>query len=121
MKPDPAGDPLVWRLQIGFREECWPNSVCPAGVNTGRPKFVVVYENDKRGQWTRRNRAVTKWEIKGVRDRANLRICWNYDGSVAENFVSELGSLTVIGATPMQEAQVKMFFSSVHPFTITLT
>ena len=108
-KVKPTADPLVWRLQIGFKKQCYGTSSGGGGgaaavagaCNTdaeygptsayGRPLFRVVYKNEGRGQWRRRNRAVTKWEIKAVRDRTNLRLCWNYDGSNQNNFVAELG------------------------------
>ena len=107
----PTANPLVWRLQLGWKDDCFPNNCVAPG--SGRPKFKIVYNpaSQVRGQWQRRNRATTKWEIKGIRDRQQLRVCWNYGGQEVDgqgNFVAEVGLLTLTGANPMQNSRVSL-------------
>lgn len=106
-KVKPTNDPLVWRLQVGFK--CQWDFKCQC---CRRPPFVVVYVNQRRAQWARRNRAVTKWEIQGLRERTNLRVCWNYYGPNQNNFVAEVGLLTLIPwwepTNPMVDARVSL-------------
>ncbi|CAD7940504.1 unnamed protein product [Amoebophrya sp. A25] len=112
-KIKPTANPLQWLLQVGWQPDCYgtgnppPNNVCATGEN-GYPLFQTVFLNQMRGQWARRNRAVTKWEIKGVRDRSNLRVCYHYGGTNPNNFVEEVGFLTLIGANPMEDVRLSL-------------
>ncbi|CAD7968709.1 unnamed protein product [Amoebophrya sp. A120] len=118
-KIKPTTDPLKWRIQYGWKADCYstgnppPPNACAAGEN-GRPLFQVQFasitagSSPVYGQWARRNRAMTKWEIKGVRDRTNLRVCFHYGGTDPNRFVEEVGFLTLVGANPMQDVRLSL-------------
>jgi hypothetical protein len=106
--------PKIYSIPIGWDDECPPalgpkatvGSDCGDGVN-GKPLFEVDYVGGRRGQWVRGNRAVTKWEIIGTKERANMRVCWHY-GSTVGKFVQEVGKLTLTAPNPMDDCRVSL-------------
>lgn len=95
-------DPRVLHIKVG-----WP---APA------PKFVVqmVGSNPalgiqgRGGVWTHHSRALTREEIMGTTEKANLRVCWRFGNSAAPKYVIEIGRLTVRDPAPMLGATVSM-------------
>lgn len=89
------------RISIG-----WPDP---------RPRFVIVRENPNLGigdlgrgaKWILHSRGFTKEEVKGTRERANMRVCWRYGGPGAK-YVMEVGRLTIRNPAPMDGATLSM-------------
>eukprot|EP00397_Hematodinium_sp_SG-2012_P000062 GEMP01000062.1.p1 GENE.GEMP01000062.1~~GEMP01000062.1.p1 ORF type:complete len:1949 (+),score=351.84 GEMP01000062.1:86-5932(+) len=79
----------------------------PIGWAGTKPTFIVAVVTNERGKWTRTNKAVTKEEIKGTKEKANLKVCWHY-GTIQGKFVVEIGKLTLKDPHPMIDARVSL-------------
>jgi len=79
----------------------------PVGWPDPVPRFQVAYANNKRGRWTRHNRAITKEEILGTRERKNLKVCWKFPAPLGE-FVTQVGTLTLMDPNPMQACIISL-------------
>lgn len=81
----------------------------PVGWPDPVPRFQVQYANNKRGRWTRHNRAITREEIVGTRERRELKVCWKYGAHGGQGkFVTEVGKLTLIDPNPMQACLISL-------------
>lgn len=91
----------ILRIGVG-----WPAPV---------PNFVVVRvganlavgDIGRGGLWTHRSRAITREEIQGTAEKANLRVCWQYGGHGAR-YVEEVGRLTIVAPTTMLGATLSL-------------
>mmetsp|Transcript_142909 Transcript_142909/g.247385 ORF Transcript_142909/g.247385 Transcript_142909/m.247385 type:complete len:2516 (+) Transcript_142909:3-7550(+) len=80
-----------------------------------KPKFAIVFANarpeigyiGRGGEWTLHSRGITKEEVMGTRERANLRVCWRYGGNGAK-YVMEVGRLTIRNPAPMDGATLSL-------------
>lgn len=95
-----------------------PTSNKKVTINVGwpdpKPLFEVLYIDAKRTQWVRHNRANTKLEIVGERQREGMRVCWKYGGTEQQRlagmpkFVGQVGSLSFIDPNPMAGCYVDL-------------
>lgn len=85
------------------------------GWPTPVPEFEVIYANPdpgigyigEGGEWRSLSRGMTREEIKGVEEKANLRVCWQY-GGVGAKYVTEVGRLTLRNPAPMVDPQPQL-------------
>jgi hypothetical protein len=100
-------DPRMIKIKIG-----WPDP---------KPKFVIVFANaqpeigyvGRGGHWKHRSRGITKEEIKGTVEKANLRVCWRFGGNGAK-YVMEVGRLSIKDPAPLTGSMISMTATLPH-------
>jgi hypothetical protein len=86
----------VYTIPVG-----WPD-VDP-GTGEPKPSFRTTPPGAK---WMRRNVASTREEIKGVKEKSNLKVCWSFGGN--GKYVMEVGRLNLRDPTVMQAPMVSL-------------
>jgi len=79
----------------------------PVGWPGTPPRFLAQYKNNKRGRWNQHNRAITKEEVMGTKERRDMKVCWKYSGPLG-TFVTEVGRLTLMDPNPMSNCLISL-------------
>lgn len=85
----------------------------PVGWPAPAPRFTIRYVDNRRGRWERHSKAITRQEIMGTRERADMKVCWKYApakrllGPPAK-YVAEAGTLTVMDPNPLEDCRVTL-------------
>jgi hypothetical protein len=67
------------------------------------PKFKTTAPG---AEWTRRNLASTREEIRGIKEKSNLKVCWSFGGN--GKYVAEVGRLNLRDPTQMTNPRINL-------------
>eukprot|EP00746_Dinoflagellata_sp_MGD_P164941 gnl/MRDRNA2_/MRDRNA2_93924_c0_seq1.p1 gnl/MRDRNA2_/MRDRNA2_93924_c0~~gnl/MRDRNA2_/MRDRNA2_93924_c0_seq1.p1 ORF type:complete len:3212 (+),score=535.85 gnl/MRDRNA2_/MRDRNA2_93924_c0_seq1:111-9746(+) len=103
----------------------------PVGWATRVPKFKVQYMANKRGRWMRHNKAITKEEIYGGKERLGLKVCWKTPDYGTDKMghplgytVAQVGTLDIKDSNQMEDCSINLttiMMDQKAPFIISFT
>jgi hypothetical protein len=87
--------------QLGHKVTPVPDTVDKYRINLGwSKKFRPVFEAPSPGaRWVRTNRASTREEVLGKKEKSNLKVCWSFGGN--GKYVMEMGRINLRDPTQM--------------------
>eukprot|EP00929_Paragymnodinium_shiwhaense_P041335 TRINITY_DN21478_c0_g1_i1.p1 TRINITY_DN21478_c0_g1~~TRINITY_DN21478_c0_g1_i1.p1 ORF type:complete len:3380 (+),score=785.72 TRINITY_DN21478_c0_g1_i1:132-10271(+) len=93
-------DPRTIHINVGWPD---PKPIFKVFFAGAQPGYYI----GRGGQWKHRSRASTREEIKGMVEKANLRVCWMFGGPSGK-YVREVGRLSIRNPAPLTGATISM-------------